>query len=85
MMLCHAPLSASVTPALPKFRVHTTMKYEYEHRSDVKTQSEKGTHKRYIPSQILVVSSLKEDSSKYINSEIPRTVKAMSVLVDELN
>ena len=31
MTLRHAPMNASMTPALPEFRVHTTMKCEHEH------------------------------------------------------
>jgi hypothetical protein len=42
---------------------------------DLKPQPEKGAHKDYIPSQPLVVSSLKECSStpNSKSSEIPRT------------
>jgi hypothetical protein len=57
MTLRHAPMNAIMTPALPKSRVHTTIKCEHEH------PTERPKPKRYIPSQPLVVPSLNEDSS----------------------
>ena len=64
-----------------KSRVHVTMKYEHEHRQDLKRQPKKGTHKRYVPSQSVVVSSLKRIRPNHCDmKKIPRTVKKISVL-----
>ncbi len=48
-MLRHALMNTSVAPALPKPRLHATMKCEHEHRRDLNPSQRRDTHKSYIP------------------------------------
>jgi hypothetical protein len=50
MMLRHAPMNTSVTLALPKPRLHVTMKCEHELRRDLNPSQRRDSHKSYIPS-----------------------------------
>ena len=76
MTRCRAPNKVSMTSALPKSRLHTTMKYEHEHRSDLKTPVREGT----TQTSHVVVSSLKEDSSTSTYKPPKFQVQAISVL-----
>ncbi len=49
-------------------------KCDHQHRSDLKPHQEKGTHKHYMSSQTLVLSSEESSETKHTNTEIPRTV-----------
>ena len=77
MMLRHAPMNTSVTLALPKPRLHVTMKCEHELRRDLNPSQRRDTHMRYISSRPCPFFP-EEDSNgrtRYVDNlfEIPNT------------